>query len=334
MSDSSDDNDDACDNYRIDMTHATFGTCNCGKPKSLHTVTTKAGAKKIFGSLEGKPQAGGGVTSKWQPQFQSSLLQKKAAAEESEFWKKQKAADEKTSAAVTYSSTFAKQRAAVEREGAVSQAPVAVVEQFRRQRRVSVAAVEDAVARKQGEVAQQQAAEQAKTAEAAGTAAAAEASAAKDEAASTAALLAQVEEMRRENDAIEAAQRAETAGKKEGAGAENEAQAELLAQIAEMRAENVRILKEEEAAAAAAQTAKRKAAEAPRHASQTAPQCNAWHLSRQIHSFASSLALSVPSAPLPLLCTPASPAPPRLPRLLHLLVKYSRTPDCFPSLGG
>ena len=83
MSDSSDDGDEMCDNYRIDMTHATFGTCNCGKPKSVHPVTTKAGAKKIHSSLEGKPPAGGGVTSKWQPQFQFSLLQKKAAAEES-----------------------------------------------------------------------------------------------------------------------------------------------------------------------------------------------------------------------------------------------------------
>ena len=69
-----------CDNYRIDMTHATFGTCKCGFPKSAHKVTTKAGAnaKKIVSSLApagdkekpGRPQA--------------SLLQKKAAAEESE----------------------------------------------------------------------------------------------------------------------------------------------------------------------------------------------------------------------------------------------------------
>ena len=225
MSDSSDDDEDVCDNYRIDMTHATFGTCKCGKPKSAHTVTTKAGAnaKKIVSSLEGKLPAGGRVTSGWQPRPQASLLQKKAAAEESEvranrtscailtpkqashslqnsprlqFWKKQKAADEKNSAAVTSSSTFAERRAAAERAGAVSQAPVAVAEQFRRQRRASVAAVEDAAVRKQEEVAQQQAAEQAKTAEAAGAAAAAEAFAAEDEAASTAALLAQVKQPR------------------------------------------------------------------------------------------------------------------------------------------
>ena len=225
MSDSSDDDEDVCENYRIDMTHATFGTCKCGKPKSAHTVTTKAGAsaKKIVSSLEGKPPAGGRVISGWQPRPQASLLQKKAAAEESEvranrtscailtpkqashslqnsprvqFWKKQKAADEKKSAAATSSSTFAERRAAAERMGAVSQAPVAVAEQFRRQRRASVAAVEDAAVRKQEEVAQQQAAEQAKTAEAAGAAAAAEAFAAEDEAASTAALLAQVEQPR------------------------------------------------------------------------------------------------------------------------------------------
>ena len=81
MSDSSsDDEGGVCDNYRIDMTHATFGTCKCGFPKSAHKVTTKAGAnaKKIVSSLApagdkekpGRPQA--------------SLLQKKAAAEESE----------------------------------------------------------------------------------------------------------------------------------------------------------------------------------------------------------------------------------------------------------
>ena len=38
----------------------------------------------------------------------------------------------------------------------------------------------------------------------------------------------QVEEMRRENETIQAAQRAETTGQKEGAKAEDEAQAELL----------------------------------------------------------------------------------------------------------
>ena len=86
MSDSSDDDDGVCDNYRIDMTHATFGTCKCGKPKSEHTVTTKAGAnaKKIISSLEVKPPAGGVVASRWQRQPQTTLLQKKAAAEESE----------------------------------------------------------------------------------------------------------------------------------------------------------------------------------------------------------------------------------------------------------
>ena len=47
-------------------------------------------------------------------------------------------------------------------------------------------------------------------------------------------------------------------------------QAELLAQIEEMRKENERIAKKEEEAAAA-QAAERAAAEAPRHASQTAP---------------------------------------------------------------
>jgi hypothetical protein len=84
MSDSSDDDGDVCDNYRVDMTHATFGTCMCGFPKSAHKVTTKAGAnaKKIVSSLEGKPPAGDKVKSGWQrPQ---GLLQKKAAAEESE----------------------------------------------------------------------------------------------------------------------------------------------------------------------------------------------------------------------------------------------------------
>lgn len=86
MSDSDDDDDDgACDNYRVDMTHATFGTCKCGKPKMAHTVTTKAGANgwKIDSSLEGKPPAGA-VAARWQPQLQATLLQQKAAAEEAE----------------------------------------------------------------------------------------------------------------------------------------------------------------------------------------------------------------------------------------------------------
>ena len=83
MSDSSSDDDGGvCDNYRIDMTHATFGTCKCGFPKSAHKVTTKAGAnaKKIVSSLA---PAGDKEKPGWQ-RPQASLLQKKAAAEESE----------------------------------------------------------------------------------------------------------------------------------------------------------------------------------------------------------------------------------------------------------
>jgi len=83
MSDSSsDDEGGVCDNYRIDMTHATFGTCKCGFPKSAHKVTTKAGAnaKKIVSSLA---PAGDKEKPGWQ-RPQASLLQKKAAAEESE----------------------------------------------------------------------------------------------------------------------------------------------------------------------------------------------------------------------------------------------------------
>ena len=83
MSDSSsDDEGGVCDNYRVDMTHATFGTCKCGFPKSAHKVTTKAGAnaKKIVSSLA---PAGDKEKPGWQ-RPQASLLQKKAAAEESE----------------------------------------------------------------------------------------------------------------------------------------------------------------------------------------------------------------------------------------------------------
>ena len=72
----------ACSEYVLDTAAATFGTCKCGKPKSAHTVTTKAGAnaKKIVSSLA---PAGDKEKPGWQ-RPQASLLQKKAAAEESE----------------------------------------------------------------------------------------------------------------------------------------------------------------------------------------------------------------------------------------------------------
>ena len=34
----------ACDDYRIDMTAATFGACKCGQPKSAHNLTNKGPA--------------------------------------------------------------------------------------------------------------------------------------------------------------------------------------------------------------------------------------------------------------------------------------------------
>ena len=62
MGSSDDDDDDdsdnegqACSQYRIDMTASEFGTCMCGRPKSEHKMTTKAGAnaRKIVGGIGG-----------------------------------------------------------------------------------------------------------------------------------------------------------------------------------------------------------------------------------------------------------------------------------------
>jgi hypothetical protein len=89
-------------------------------------------------------------------------------------------------------------------------------------------------------------------------------------------------------------------------------QAELLAQIEEMRKENECILKKEEEAAAA-QAAERAAAEAPRHAYLKLRHSAMHGTSPAKSFPQPPFTPLVPSAPLPHLCTSASPPPPSLP---------------------